>query len=79
MDDYEELFEEITEEDLLKVSKKLEHLLVSLQEKEKKEFIGWTAEQLELLKKYYGESLRYYLYQDLVDALSGPTISETIH
>ncbi len=79
MDDYEELFQDISEEDLLEVSKKLEHLLVSLQETAAKEFIGWTAEQLELLKKYYGKSLRYYLYQDLVDALAGPTISETIH
>lgn len=79
MDDYEELFEGISEEDLQEVSNKLEQLLLSLQATAEKEFMKWSAEELDLLKKYYGKSLRYDLYQDLVDALSGAPISETIH
>ena len=43
------------------------------------ELMQFTVEELEMMRKFYGNELTYPIYQDILDTLSGPQIEDRVH
>jgi len=63
----------------IETARKLFEVYARLREVCEEELMNFSTEELVLLRDFYREELTYPLYQDVVDLLSGPEISDTVH
>lgn len=61
------------------LSNKLNGLIHEVQKTCDEKLMGFTANELEVLKNMYGNTLTYALHKDIEHALSLPKATESIH
>ena len=60
-------------------AKKLFEMYDKIRQLCEKELMQFTVEELEMMRKFYGNELTYPIYQDIIDTLSGPQVEDRVH